>query len=79
MKIGAKVTWTHCTTCGKNVTMSLREGVVEELNGDMAIVRRRSRRRESVAISRLRLPGQKSQITEFVEIVLGREVKMAGS
>ena len=49
--------------------MSLREGIIEALSGDVAIVRRAGGRRESVAVSRLRLPGQRSQIDEFAEAV----------
>ena len=73
--MGDKVTWTHLVTSGKSVTMSLREGVVEGLSKGVATVRKPSGRCESVLISRLRLPGQKSQITEFVELVCRREVK----
>ena len=72
MRVGDKVTWTHCTSRGRTLSMRLREGVVEELDESKAIIRKSSGRRESVAIARLRLPGQKSQITEFVEII--REV-----
>ena len=50
--------------------MKLREGIIEEVNGDVAIVRKAGGRREAVAVSRLRLPGQKSQISEFVEAVV---------
>lgn len=69
MKVGDKVTWTHCSTRGRTLSMRLREGVIEELSGCKAIVRKSGGRRESVAIARLRSPGQKSQITEFVEII----------
>ena len=49
--------------------MKLREGVIKALSGDVVHVRRPGGRCESVAVSRLRLPGQKSQISEFVEVV----------
>lgn len=74
MKIGDKVTWTHCSTRGRAVSMRLREGVIKALGGDVAHVRRPGGRCESVAVSRLRLPSQKSQITEFVEFALGRDL-----
>lgn len=69
MEIGDEVTWTHCSTRGKSVTMSLRDGVIEELRGGVAIVHKRGGRREEVAVSRLRLPGQRSQLSEFVEAI----------
>ena len=59
--------------------MKLREGIIEEVSGDVAIVRKTGGRREAVAVSRLRLPGQKSQISEFVEAVFaGARVKEVG-
>lgn len=74
MEIGDRVTWTHCSTRGRTCNMRLREGVVEELDGDMAIIRRPNGRRESVKVVRLRLLGQRSQITEFVEAIFGRNL-----
>ena len=74
IKVGDEVTWTHVSTRGRVLNMTLREGVVEQVSESEAVVRKSSGRSESVAIQRLRLPGEKSQITEFVEVVFGREV-----
>jgi hypothetical protein len=70
IKVGEGITWTHVSKRGKSLSMSLRCGTVEAIEGDMATVIRPSGRREKVELKRLRRPGQKSQITEFVEVVM---------
>lgn len=52
------------------MTMSLREGTIETIDGDFAVIVKRSGRRERVALKRLHGPNQRSQISEFVEILV---------
>ena len=70
IKVGEGITWTHVSKRGKSLSMSLRCGTVEAVEGDMVTVIRPSGRRETVELKRLRRPGQKSQITEFVEVMV---------
>lgn len=69
MNVGDKVSWTHVSNRGRTMSMSLREGIVESVKGDRAIVKKK-RGRECILVSRLRVTGQKSQISEFVEAVI---------
>lgn len=64
---GQQVTWTKFSRRGRNVSMSLREGIVQALVGDQAVIKKASGKRETVAIKRLRTKEQASQITEFIE------------
>jgi len=52
------------------MSMTLREGVVQAIVGDVAVVKKRNGQREIVAVQRLRVQGEKSQITEFVEAMV---------
>lgn len=70
MKIGNRVSWTHVTQRGKSMTMILRKGVIVSIDDGKATVKKCSGRTEAIDIKRLRLLGQKSQITEFVEAVV---------
>lgn len=74
IQVGDKVSWTHVSMSGRALSMSLREGTVIEINDDIATVKpvARSSRATQVDVRLLRLEGQKSQITEFIEAV--REV-----
>jgi len=72
MNIGDKVTWTHVVQRGKTVTLTLRTGVIESITGDMAVVKRQNGRTENIPLRRLRLPGQESQIREFIEAMRGK-------
>lgn len=70
IKLGEGITWTHVSKRGKSLSVSLRCGIVEAIDGDMVTVIRPSGNRETVELKRLRRPGQKSQITEFVETLM---------
>ncbi len=65
--IGKTVSWTAVSKRGRAMSMRLREGTVTAVNGDVATVETSRNRTVDVAITRLRLPGEVSQITEFVE------------
>lgn len=69
MKPGDKVQWTHVSQRGRELSMTRREGIIETIDGEHAIVRSASNRRTRVALARLRLDGQRGQIDEFVEAV----------
>jgi hypothetical protein len=75
IKLGDKVSWTKIGGSGRTVSMSLREGVVVEIVGIFARVKTSSNRIAMVEVDRLRLQGQKSQITEFVESMRNGETK----
>lgn len=66
MEIGTKVEWTHVSTGRRTMSMVLREGTVEGIRGEIAIVRTKGRRLIEVPVRRLRTEGQESQISEFV-------------
>ena len=67
IKVGDKVSWTHTSSSGRSISMSLREGVVVEIGPKFAKVKTSSKRIVELALSSLRVRGQKSEITEFVE------------
>jgi hypothetical protein len=67
IKVGTKVSWTHVSKRGRVVSMSLREGAVTALMGGVAQVQKPSGKTEEIAVRRLRVEGQPSQIGEFVE------------
>lgn len=66
MNIGDKVEWTHISQGRRSVSMTLREGTIEQIDGDIATVRTKGRRLTQVPLKRLRADGQESQIGEFV-------------
>lgn len=67
--VGDKVTWTHVSSSGRTMSMTLREGTITALDGDVATIQPPSKKSSPVQIKivRLRKPGQRSQITEFIE------------
>lgn len=67
MNPGDKVQWTHVSQRGRSVSMTLREGTLESIEGELAIVRTSANRQVQVAVKRLRAIGQRNQIDEFVE------------
>ena len=70
--VGDKVSWTQVGGGGLIIDMRLREGTVTAIDEQgIATVKPPAKKSKSVrvAVSRLRLPGQKSQITEFIEAV----------
>jgi len=69
MKKGTKVSWTHVSQRGRTLSMILRKGVIDSIDNDYAIIRKSNGKTERVALARLRTEGQKSQITEFIEIM----------
>lgn len=66
MQTGDKVSWTHVGGTQRMIKMELREGTIEQIKGDTAVVRTKGRRLVEVALRRLRPTGEPSQIDEFV-------------
>lgn len=66
MQIGDRVQWTHVSQRGRTMSMSLREGTIEAIDGALAIVRTGKNRQVQVAMARLRAMGQPTQIDEFM-------------
>lgn len=66
MNPGDRVHWTHVSQRGRTMSMTLREGVLESIEGDLALVRTGKNRQVRIAVARLWLDGQPSQIDEFV-------------
>ena len=73
IEIGSAVHWTAVATGRGVLSMQKKQGTVTAIEGKWAKVKTRRGRVVTVAIGRLRLAGQTSQITEFVEAVCGRE------
>ena len=71
--VGDACRWTHVSGKGRHVTLTLRCGVILAISedDDTAVIEKPSGRRERVALRRLRTPEQKSQVTEFVEAIVG--------
>jgi len=67
MEIGDKVSWTHVSTRGRSMLMSLREGIITAMESKATWIKKKGGKSEVVSLARLRLPEHKSQITEFVE------------
>jgi len=68
-KVGDLVSWTHVGK-GRIVSMQPRQGVIESIEGNNAVIRKSNKRTETVALVKLRKPGQKSQLSEFVEAIV---------
>lgn len=66
-RMGEKVNWTQASTARRTLSMSLREGVIEGIDGHFATVKKKGGGIEKVALARLRLPDRESQIKEFVD------------
>lgn len=66
---GTQVTWTHVSKRGRTVSMTLREGVVVSDEGVTVTVRTKNGRSDQIAASALRIVGEKSTLTEFIETV----------
>lgn len=72
IQVGDRVTWTHVGGGRNTISMNQREGTVTEIDDKgIATIKPPSKHAKSVrvAVSRLRVPGQKTQITEFIEAV----------
>lgn len=72
ISVGDQVQWTQVGGGGLIIDMRIREGTVTAINDQgIATVKPPSKKSKSVlvAVARLRLPGQKSQITEFIEAI----------
>lgn len=72
IQVGDRVTWTQVGGSRNTISMNQREGTVTAIDDKgIATVKPPSKYAKSVrvAVARLRLPGQKSQITEFIEAV----------
>jgi hypothetical protein len=67
VNIGDQVHWTHVSTRGRTLSMTRREGTITAIDGPMATVRTSGKRQVQIAVARLRLDGERSQIDEFVE------------
>ncbi len=74
VEIGDYVYWTHVSQGRGTLSMSLREGKVETIVGDSATIKKRNGRTEKINLKRLRWSTQKTQIHEFVEILMGRDL-----
>ena len=66
MKIGDKVTWTETTRKGSGFNMSSKEGKITEMGEFGARVKYSNGRTTVVSISKLRLKGEPTELTESV-------------
>lgn len=67
--IGDKVQWTHVSSRGRTTSMTTREGEIIAIDGEIVTVRKSTGRQEKLYRRGLRLVGQRSQLTDFVETV----------
>ena len=67
MKVGDHVHWTHVTCTNQTMTLKRREGVIHRIDGSVAWVKIDRNGYANVALVRLRMLDEASQITEFVE------------
>lgn len=67
LAVGMKVQWTHVSTGRRTMSMTLREGTIEAINGNVATVRTPSRKLVDIDARRLQPVGAQSQIGQFVE------------
>lgn len=68
---GDRVHWTQTRSGRHSLTMTRVEGVIKKIEwGEIAIIQTSVRAKDRrVHVSRLRRPGETSQITEFIEAV----------
>lgn len=65
MKVGDRVTWTHCTRRGKGMQFTSREGKIEQLTETNVTVKFRGKL-VHLQPDRVRLKGQRLELTEMV-------------
>lgn len=69
--VGSKVTWTHTSKRGNTISMSTKTGVVDSITDNVAtIITGRNNRHVLVPLHELRMAGERTTLTEFVETVL---------
>ena len=73
IKVGTPVHWTTFSKGKGAFSLSRKDGTVTTVEGEVAKVRTRGGRTMRIGISRLRLAGEPSQVTEFIEAVCGRD------
>lgn len=71
MQFGDRVSWTHVASNTRTLSMRLRKGTIVAITGDMSEVKTDSGKRVIIETRRLRLDGEKSQISEFIEAIRG--------
>ncbi len=78
LQIGEIVSWTHVAGSGRTISMRVRQGVVEAINGETATVRMlydqgrgkfKKGRQVTVPLAALTRQGEKTNLTKFVEAV----------
>lgn len=72
-KIGQKVTFIAVRRTGKTIKFTSRDGVVDELNGDVAVVRSKNGSLHNTPLSDLRAKGERNALTDAVLAGLGIE------
>jgi plastocyanin len=71
IKVGDTVSWTKTSGRGRTINMVSKAGTVTALDDQLATVKTSKHAKPvQVHLSRLRLAGQKSELTEFVEAVV---------
>lgn len=66
--VGDRVQWMHVGR-GRTISMTTREGEIIAIDGEIVTVKKSTGRKEEVYRRQLRLVGQRSQLTDFVETV----------
>lgn len=74
MKVGDEVEWVHAVRSGKNgLTASQRRGHIVEIDGDIAIIKKRNHHKVRIQLSRLHVVGSgPNQLTQLVDTLAGK-------
>lgn len=66
LTVGQKVTFTFVRSTGRTIKFSSREGRVQELKGDSAVIKSKNGSLHTVRLSDLRAVGERSALTDAV-------------
>lgn len=69
IKVGDTVRWTQTSTRRRIISMTLREGTVESITGEIATVRYGKKSRKDIHVTRLSLAGTPTDIDRVIRAV----------
>ncbi len=69
INVGDTVRWTQTSTRRRIISMTLREGTVESITGEIATVRYGTKSRKDIHVTRLSLAGTPTDIDRVIRAV----------
>lgn len=72
LKVGDNVQWTVKSQHGRSITISRRDGVIEDIHANYATVKMSNGRTMNVRLDGLRLSSSKSEIMEMLDSMRAR-------